>query len=151
MYSEAKCLFSLQGIRHIIGIYRFWVWEVLANNKNVIFDFFFVSCYSLGQSADRILVHEGGHHHGCLSRVPFFVSRNIQRGVRIRIMIKINGQEFDYQEKGLLEFLKEQGHRPEMVAVELNEEMVPREKFPETVFKAGDVVEIVMFMGGGAR
>lgn len=66
-------------------------------------------------------------------------------------MIKINGQEFDYQEKGLLEFLEEQGHRPEMVAVELNEEMVPREKFPETVFKAGDVVEIVMFMGGGAR
>ena len=46
---------------------------------------------------------------------------------------------------------EEQGHRPEMVAVELNEEMVPREKFPEMVFHDGDVVEIVMFMGGGAR
>ena len=50
-----------------------------------------------------------------------------------------------------MELLEEQGHRPEMVAVELNEEMVPREKFPEMVFHDGDVVEIVMFMGGGAR
>lgn len=69
-------------------------------------------------------------------------------------MIKINGQKYDYQEKKLLELLElleEQGHRPEMVAVELNEEMVPREKFPEMVFHDGDVVEIVMFMGGGAR
>ena len=57
-------------------------------------------------------------------------------------MIKINGQKYDYQEKKLLELLEEQGHRPEMVAVELNEEMVPREKFPETVFHDGDVVEI---------
>ena len=39
-------------------------------------------------------------------------------------MIKINGQKYDYQEKKLLELLEEQGHRPEMVAVELNEEMV---------------------------
>lgn len=69
----------------------------------------------------------------------------------LSVMIKINGQEYDFAKKGLLEFLEEQGHRPEMVAVELNEAMVPREKFPETVFHDGDVVEIVMFMGGGAR
>ena len=74
-----------------------------------------------------------------------------QKGVRISIMIKINGHKYDYQEKKLLELLEEHGHRPEMVAVELNEEMVQREKFPETVFHDGDVVEIVMFMGGGAR
>ena len=37
-------------------------------------------------------------------------------------MMKINGQKYDYQEKKLLELLEEQGHRPEMVAVELNEE-----------------------------
>lgn len=102
------------------------------------------------QSADRILVHEGGHHRGCLSRVPFFVlaAYTIERSPD---MIKVNGQKYDYQEKKLLELLEEQGHRPEMVAVELNEEMVPREKFPKMVFHDGDVVEIVMFMGGGAR
>ena len=29
------------------------------------------------QSADRILVHEGGHHRGCLSRVLFLCIRKV--------------------------------------------------------------------------
>ena len=75
-----------------------------------------------------------------------------KRGVMpTRIAKQFLDGKYDYQGKKLLELLEEQGHRPEMVAVELNEEMVPREKFPEMVFHDGDVVEIVMFMGGGAR
>ena len=65
-------------------------------------------------------------------------------------MIKINGKEYAYQEKKLTEFLEEQGYRPEVIAVELNEEMVSRDQFAQTIFHDGDIVEIVTFMGGGA-
>ncbi len=35
------------------------------------------------------------------------------------------------------------------VAVELNEELVPRAKFAESILNEGDTVEIVTFVGGG--
>lgn len=35
------------------------------------------------------------------------------------------------------------------VAVELNEEIVPKAKYGETVLKDGDKVEVVRFVGGG--
>ena len=43
----------------------------------LLFDISEASCYPLKQSADRILVHEGGHHRGCLSRVPFLCIRKV--------------------------------------------------------------------------
>lgn len=49
----------------------------------------------------------------------------------------------------LLDFLTGQGYRIEIIAVELNGEIIPREKFPQTVLKENDVMEIVTFMGGG--
>ncbi|TVR69504.1 MAG: sulfur carrier protein ThiS [Sphaerobacteraceae bacterium] len=39
--------------------------------------------------------------------------------------------------------------KPRMVAVELNGEIVPREKFDEQVLSDGDRLEIVHFVGGG--
>jgi sulfur carrier protein len=47
---------------------------------------------------------------------------------------------------GLLEFLKIQQQR---VAVELNMEIVKKDRYPSTALKEGDSVEIVSFMGGG--
>ena len=38
---------------------------------------------------------------------------------------------------------------PVRVAVELNEEIVRRKLFPETVIRDGDRIEIVAFVGGG--
>lgn len=73
-----------------------------------------------------------------------------RKGVIGKYMIKINGKEYAYQEKKLTEFLEEQGYRPEVIAVELNEEMVSRDQFAQTIFHDGDIVEIVTFMGGGA-
>ncbi len=35
------------------------------------------------------------------------------------------------------------------IAVELNEEFLPKAKFPETVLQDGDSLEIVSFVGGG--
>ena len=47
---------------------------------------------------------------------------------------------------GLLSGLKLQ---PVRVAVEINEELVPRKQFSETPLREGDRVEVVTFVGGG--
>ncbi len=39
--------------------------------------------------------------------------------------------------------------QPIRVAVEINEQIVPRKRFDETTVKAGDRIEIVTFVGGG--
>ncbi len=38
---------------------------------------------------------------------------------------------------------------PIRVAVEINEELVPRRAFAETMIREGDRIEIVTFVGGG--
>lgn len=47
---------------------------------------------------------------------------------------------------GLLEFLKIQRQR---VAVELNREIVKKDKYGETAIREGDSLEVVSFMAGG--
>jgi sulfur carrier protein len=49
---------------------------------------------------------------------------------------------------GLLEHL---GIQHQRVAVERNEEIVKKAAYGETVLKDGDALEVVSFMGGGAR
>ena len=39
--------------------------------------------------------------------------------------------------------------KPDRVAVELNREIVPRDRWPQTPLKEGDRLEIVHFVGGG--
>jgi thiamine biosynthesis protein ThiS len=39
--------------------------------------------------------------------------------------------------------------KPDRVAVELNRDIVPRDRWPETQLKDGDRLEIVHFVGGG--
>ncbi len=39
--------------------------------------------------------------------------------------------------------------KPDRVAVELNRDIVPRDRWPETMLKDGDRLEIVHFVGGG--
>jgi sulfur carrier protein len=41
------------------------------------------------------------------------------------------------------------GMKPDRVAVELNRDIVPRDRWPETPLKDGDRLEIVHFVGGG--
>lgn len=64
--------------------------------------------------------------------------------------MKINGENVTLdREYTVEEYLRENEYRPEMVAVELNEEILPKKLYSETVLKEEDVMEIVMFMGGG--
>ena len=66
------------------------------------------------------------------------------------MLITLNGEKRDLPDGttvlGLLEMLKIQ---PQRVAVELNEHIVKKDKYPETKLQAGDSLEVVSFMQGG--
>ncbi len=64
-------------------------------------------------------------------------------------MIRINGVDIDKIEISLMQYLEENSISPQRIAVELNEEILPKENYAATVLKDGDVVEIVNFVGGG--
>jgi thiamine biosynthesis protein ThiS len=67
-----------------------------------------------------------------------------------RMLITLNGEKKTVPDGitvlGLLEFLKVQQER---VAVELNLEIVKKDKFGSTAIKQDDNLEIVSFMQGG--
>jgi len=46
-------------------------------------------------------------------------------------------------------FLNARDLQPIRVAVEINEELVPRKTFSETRIQPGDRIEVVTFVGGG--
>ena len=66
--------------------------------------------------------------------------------------LHINGDERDLEFPApqtlaaLIEFL---GMKPDRVAVELNRDIVPRDRWAETTLKDGDRLEVVHFVGGG--
>jgi sulfur carrier protein len=68
--------------------------------------------------------------------------------------VQINGEPRTFPDdaatpftlKALVESL---GMKPDRVAVELNREIAPRERWPEIIVKDGDRLEIVHFVGGG--
>lgn len=64
-------------------------------------------------------------------------------------MVKINGRETQAQGMSLLDYLMREGYQPERLAVERNEQIVPKSRYGETVLLEGDVIEIVSFVGGG--
>jgi sulfur carrier protein len=63
----------------------------------------------------------------------------------------INGEERSFGELASLAALVEElGIKGDRVAVELNREIVPRPRWPETPLRNGDHLEIVHFVGGGS-
>lgn len=64
-------------------------------------------------------------------------------------MVKINGELLDKDGKTVTEMLADMDISGQRVAVELNEEIVSKAKYGETVLKDGDKVEVVRFVGGG--
>ena len=64
-------------------------------------------------------------------------------------MVKINGELLDKDGRTVSEMLADMDINVQHVAVELNEEIVPKAKYGETVLKDGDKVEVVRFVGGG--
>lgn len=61
----------------------------------------------------------------------------------------INGQIFTLDSLPLLTYLTEHKLAIETIAIELNGKIVPKDELATLVFKQGDIVEIVSFVGGG--
>ncbi len=64
-------------------------------------------------------------------------------------MVKINGEDVNANGKKLTDYLKDAGYDNRFIAVEINEEIISKSQYAETVLKDGDVVEVVNFVGGG--
>ena len=64
--------------------------------------------------------------------------------------LTINGNKTELEDGMLLtDYLRENGYRPEIIAVELNLQIVPKASYDSVVLKEGDSLEVVSFMGGG--
>ncbi len=64
-------------------------------------------------------------------------------------MVRINGENLDVVGKSVAEYLNSAGYDLMRVAVELNGYIVPKAQYADTIFKDGDSVEVVSFVGGG--
>lgn len=64
-------------------------------------------------------------------------------------MVRINGENLDVVGKSVAEYLNSSGYDLMRVAVELNGDIVPKAQYSDTIFKNGDSVEVVSFVGGG--
>lgn len=64
-------------------------------------------------------------------------------------MIKINGELIQADTLPLQTYLTQNGYIPTKIAVECNEEIVPRSRYASFLLHSGDVVEIVSLVGGG--
>jgi len=64
----------------------------------------------------------------------------------------INGDErtFDLPSATLAALIDSLGMKSDRVAVELNRDIVPRDRWPATTLNEGDRLEIVHFVGGGS-
>ena len=66
------------------------------------------------------------------------------------MQVTINGQSQDVRgELSISELLEQRKVESLRVAVELNEDVVPRKAFSNTTLSDGDRIEIVTFVGGG--
>lgn len=64
--------------------------------------------------------------------------------------MKVNGEQIQLTETVTLEaFLVSQGYNIQRIAVERNDEIVPRETFSDVMLNDNDIIEVVHFMGGG--
>ncbi len=64
-------------------------------------------------------------------------------------MIKVNGESVDITPMTIEAYLKTTDFDTSRIAIERNEEFVPKSKYAETLLKDGDSLEIVTFVGGG--
>ncbi len=61
----------------------------------------------------------------------------------------VNGEERDFEASTLSSLIEKLGMKSDRVAVELNRNIVTRDKWAETTLSDGDRLEVVHFVGGG--
>jgi sulfur carrier protein len=65
------------------------------------------------------------------------------------MQITINGKPEEVQADTVMDVLKQKDIDPHMVAVELNTQIVERDRLETTNIQDGDKVEFLFYMGGG--
>ena len=69
------------------------------------------------------------------------------------MILQVNGEAHTFADHApftLAALIESLSMKPDRVAVELNRDIVPRDRWPETLLNDGDRLEIVQFVGGGA-
>lgn len=75
-----------------------------------------------------------------------------QSSVRLgAVKLIINGEAKESSVGTLAQLIEQLGMKADRVAVELNREIVPRAQWAQTALSDGDRLEVVHFVGGGAR
>lgn len=65
-------------------------------------------------------------------------------------MVYLNGKQVEYtQDISVKDFLESQGYNIARIAVELNEEILPKAQYENTILQQEDKLEVVHFVGGG--
>ena len=65
-------------------------------------------------------------------------------------MITVNGKQIRLtSEMSVADYLEENNYQLNRIAVEMNEEILPKYSYSETMLKDGDRLEVVTFVGGG--
>jgi sulfur carrier protein len=71
----------------------------------------------------------------------------IRKGV---VMITVNGKQIRLtSEMSVADYLEQNNYQINRIAVEMNEEILPKYSYSETMLKDGDRLEVVTFVGGG--
>ncbi len=66
------------------------------------------------------------------------------------MQLTINGKPESLEASTIIDVLKAKDIDPQLVAVELNTQMIDQEQLATTSLKEGDKLEFLFFMGGGA-
>ena len=65
-------------------------------------------------------------------------------------MITVNGKQIQLtSEMSVADYLEQNNYQINRIAVEMNEEILPKYSYSETMLKDGDRLEVVTFEGGG--
>lgn len=65
-------------------------------------------------------------------------------------MITVNGKQIQLtSEMSDADYLEQNNYQINRIAVEMNEEILPKYSYSETMLKDGDRLEVVTFVGGG--
>jgi len=67
------------------------------------------------------------------------------------LQVQINGEprQFSDDRLSLVELIQELSLTPQRIAVEVNQRIVRRQDWDQTIINEGDRIEIVHFVGGG--
>ena len=65
-------------------------------------------------------------------------------------MIIVNGKQIQLtSDMSVADYLEQNNYQINRIAVEMNEEILPKYSYSETMLKDGDRLEVVTFVGGG--